>query len=321
MSVRVGINGFGRIGRSFTRAILARGEQANVELVAVNDPFGDAHTMAFLLKHDSVGRTLENEIKVDGNGFSIDGVEIKKLEEREPAEIPWGDNGVDVVIESTGLFTAREKAAAHLQGGAQRVVISAPANDADVMICMGVNDGVYDAKAHTVISNASCTTNCLAPMTRVLHERFGIEQGFITTVHAYTSDQQLQDQAVATRSGKPDLRRMRAAALSIVPNSTGAARAIGQVMPDLKGRLDGMAPRGAAPTGSITDLVAILREDVDIDAVNRAFQESSNEGSYRGVLEYTDEPLVSADIVGNASSCIFSALDTMANGRMVKVLG
>ncbi|MDQ1509338.1 MAG: hypothetical protein QOG50_1182 [Actinomycetota bacterium] len=321
MSVRVGINGFGRIGRSFTRAILARGEQANVELVAVNDPFGDAHTMAFLLKHDSVGGTIKNEIKVDGNGFSIDGAEIKKLEEREPSEIAWGDNGVDVVIESTGLFTAREKAAGHLDGGAKRVVISAPSSDADVMICMGVNDGAYDAKSHTVISNASCTTNCLAPMTRVLHERFGIEQGFITTVHAYTSDQQLQDQAVATRSGKPDLRRMRAAALSIIPNSTGAARAIGLVMPDLKGKLDGMSLRVPTPTGSITDLVAILREDVDIDAVNAAFRESSNDGSYRGVLEYSDEPLVSADIVGNASSCIFSALDTMANGRMVKVLG
>jgi glyceraldehyde 3-phosphate dehydrogenase len=321
MSVRVGINGFGRIGRSFTRAILARGEQANVELVAVNDPFGDAHTMAFLLKHDSVGGTLANEIKVDGNGFSIDGVEIKKLEAREPSEIPWGDNGVDVVIESTGLFTAREKAAEHLKGGAKRVVISAPSSDADVMICMGVNDGAYDAEAHTVISNASCTTNCLAPMTRVLHERFGIEQGLITTVHAYTSDQQLQDQAVATRSGKPDLRRMRAAALSIIPNSTGAARAIGQVMPDLKGKLDGMSLRVPTPTGSITDLVAILREDVDVEAINNAFRESSNDGSYRGVLEYSDEPLVSADIVGNASSCIFSALDTMANGRMVKVLG
>jgi glyceraldehyde 3-phosphate dehydrogenase len=321
MSVRVGINGFGRIGRSFTRAILARGEQADVELVAVNDPFGDAHTMAFLLKHDSVGGTISNEIKVDGNGFSIDGAEIKKLDVREPAEIPWGDNGVDVVIESTGLFTAREKAAAHLQGGAQRVVISAPAADADVTICMGVNDAAYDPKAHTVVSNASCTTNCLAPMARVLHERFGIEQGFITTVHAYTSDQQLQDQAVATRSGKPDLRRMRAAALSIIPNSTGAARAIGLVMPELKGKLDGSALRVPTPTGSITDLVAILRADVDADAVNDAFRAGSNDGSYRGVLEYSDEPLVSADIVGNPSSCIFSSLDTMANGRMVKALG
>jgi glyceraldehyde 3-phosphate dehydrogenase (phosphorylating) len=321
MTVRVGINGFGRIGRSFTRAILARGEQAQVELVAVNDPFGDAHTMAFLLKHDSVGRTLANEVKENDAGFSIDGKEVKKLEVKDPGEIPWGDNGVDIVIESTGLFTSREGAAGHLKGGAKRVVISAPSGDADVMICLGVNDGVYDAKAHTVISNASCTTNCLAPMTRVLHERFGIEQGLINTVHAYTSDQQLQDQAVATRSGKPDLRRMRAAALSIIPNSTGAARAIGQVMPDLKGKLDGMSLRVPTPTGSITDFVAILKEDVDTDAINAAFLAASNDSSYRGVLEYSDEPLVSADIVGNPSSCIFSSIDTMAMGRMVKVLG
>ena len=321
MAVRVGINGFGRIGRSFTRAILARGAKAGVELVAVNDPFGDAHTMAFLLKHDSVGGTLANEVKVTDSGFSIDGKDIKKLEEREPNQIPWGDNGVDVVIESTGLFTAREAAAKHLEGGAKRVVISAPSGDADAMVCMGVNDGVYDASAHTVISNASCTTNCLAPMVRVLHERFGIEQGLINTVHAYTSDQQLQDQAVASRSGKPDLRRMRAAALSIIPNSTGAARAIGQVMPELKGKLDGMSLRVPTPTGSITDFVAILREEVDVDAVNEAFRTASGDKSYRGVLEYSDEPLVSADIVGNPSSCIYSSLDTMASGPMVKVLG
>jgi glyceraldehyde 3-phosphate dehydrogenase len=321
MAVRVGINGFGRIGRSFTRAILARGEQSEVELVAVNDPFGDAHTMAFLLKHDSVGRTLKNEVKEDTNGFSIDGKLVKKLEERDPGDIPWGDNGVDIVIESTGIFTGREGAAGHLKGGAKRVVISAPSGDADAMICMGVNDGVYDPKAHTVISNASCTTNCLAPMTRVLHERFGIEQGLINTVHAYTSDQQLQDQAVATRSGKPDLRRMRAAALSIIPNSTGAARAIGTVMPALKGKLDGMSLRVPTPTGSITDFVAWLSEEVEIDAINDAFRTASNDASYRGVLEYSDEPLVSADIVGNPSSCIFSSLDTMAMGRMVKVLG
>ena len=321
MAVRVGINGFGRIGRSFTRAILARGEQSEVELVAVNDPFGDAHTMAFLLKHDSVGRTLANEVKLDDNGFSIDGKLVKKLEVREPAEIPWGDNGVDIVIESTGLFTAREGAGAHLKGGAKRVVISAPSGDADAMICMGVNDGIYDAKAHTVISNASCTTNCLAPMTRVLHERFGIEQGLINTVHAYTSDQQLQDQAVSTRSGKPDLRRMRAAALSIIPNSTVAARAIGQVMPELKGKLDGMSLRVPTPTGSITDFVAWLSKDVSVEEINEAFLTASNDASYRGVLEFSDEPLVSADIVGNPSSCIFSSLDTMAMGRMVKVLG
>jgi glyceraldehyde 3-phosphate dehydrogenase len=321
MPVRVGINGFGRIGRSFYRAILARGEQAQVELVAVNDPFGDAHTMAFLLKHDSVGGTIPNEVKESDGGFSVDGREIKKLDVRDPGEIPWGDHGVDVVIESTGLFTARDKAAGHLQGGARRVIISAPAADADVTLCLGVNDDAYDAAQHTVISNASCTTNCLAPMAKVLHDRFTIEQGFITTVHAYTSDQQLQDQAVSTRSGKPDLRRMRAAALSIIPNTTGAARAIGLVLPALKGKLDGMALRVPTPTGSITDLVATVGSSVSVDDVNRAFAEAANDASYRGVLEYSDEPLVSADIVGNPRSCIFSSLDTMANGKQVKVLG
>jgi glyceraldehyde 3-phosphate dehydrogenase len=289
--------------------------------VAVNDPFGDSHTMAFLLKHDSVGGVLPNEVAETGSGFSIDGREIKKLEEREPAEIPWADNGVDVVIESTGLFTAREKAAAHLKGGAKRVVISAPSGDADVMICMGVNDEVFDPEAHAVISNASCTTNCLAPMAKVLHDAFGIENGLITTVHAYTSDQQLQDMAVATRSGKPDLRRMRAAALSIIPNTTGAARAIGLVLPDLKGRLDGMALRVPTPTGSITDLVANLSREASVDEINAAYQASAASPKTRGVLEYSDEPLVSADIVGNPSSCIYSSLDTMANGKTVKVLG
>jgi glyceraldehyde 3-phosphate dehydrogenase len=321
MPVRVGINGFGRIGRSFYRAILARGEQAGVELVAVNDPFGDSHTMAFLLKHDSVGGTIPNEVKEIDGGFSVDGREVKKLEVKEPSEIPWGDNGVDVVIESTGLFTARDKAAAHLKGGANRVIISAPSSDADVTVCLGVNDKAYDASAHTVISNASCTTNCLAPLARVLHERFGIEQGFITTVHAYTTDQQLQDQAVASRSGKVDLRRMRAAALSIIPNTTGAARAIGLVMPDLKGKLDGMALRVPTPTGSITDLVATVKTDASVDEINRAFAEAAVDSSYRGVLTYSDEPLVSADIVGHPASCIFSSVDTMANGRQVKVLG
>jgi glyceraldehyde 3-phosphate dehydrogenase len=321
MAVRVGINGFGRIGRSFTRAILARGEQAEVELVAVNDPFGDAHTMAFLLKHDSVGGTLSHEVKESGTGFSIDGREVKKLEVREPGEIPWADNGVDVVIESTGLFTSREKAGAHLNGGAKRVIISAPAADADVTVCMGVNDEMFDAAQHTVISNASCTTNCLAPLAKVLRDSFGIERGLINTVHAYTSDQQLQDQAVATRSGKPDLRRMRAAALSIIPNSTGAAKAIGLVLPDLTGLLDGMSLRVPVPTGSITDFVAILKNPADKDAVNDAFRAASNDASYRGVLEYTDEPLVSSDIVQNSASCIYSAADTMVKDNMVKVLG
>src|SRR4051812_4634754 len=241
MTVRVGINGFGRIGRSFYRAILARGEEAKVELVAVNDPFGDSHTMAFLLKHDSVGGTIPNEVKQTDGGFSVDGKEIKKLESKDPGEIPWGDYGVDVVVESTGVFTARDAAAGHLKGGAKRVVISAPASDADVTICMGVNDDAFDAKQHTVISNASCTTNCLAPLAKVLDDTLGIEQGYITTVHAYTSDQSLQDLAQVSRKGKADLRRMRAAALSIIPSSTGAAKAIGLVLPGLKGKLDGLS--------------------------------------------------------------------------------
>jgi glyceraldehyde 3-phosphate dehydrogenase len=320
MAVRVGINGFGRIGRSFTRALLARGDKA-VELVAVNDPFGDAHTMAFLLKHDSVGGRLPNEIKETGDGFSIDGRNIKKLEEKDPGAIPWADAGVDVVIESTGLFTAREKAAGHLNGGAKRVIISGPSGDADAMICMGVNDEVFDPAKDKVISNASCTTNCLAPLAKVLNDTFGIEQGLITTVHAYTTDQQLQDQATATRSGKPDLRRMRAAALSIIPSSTGAAKAIGKVLPDLNGKLDGTSLRVPTPTGSITDLVAVLGKEASAEAINEAFLKASNDASYRGVLEYSDEPLVSADIVGNPASCIFSSLDTMSMGKMVKVLG
>jgi len=319
--IRVGINGFGRIGRSFTRALLARGDAAGIELVAVNDPMGDSATMAFLLKHDSVGGTLRNEIKSTDRGFSIDGKEIAKLEVMDPGEIPWGDEGVDIVIESTGLFTAREKAAGHLTGGAKRVVISAPSNDADAMICLGVNDAVFDPASHTIISNASCTTNCLAPMARVLNERFGIERGLMTTVHAYTSDQQLQDLAHPSRKGEPDLRRMRAAALSIIPSTTGAARAIGVVLPELKGKLDGTSLRVPTPTGSITDLTAELSADATIDDINAAFAEAAADPSYRGVLEYSDEPLVSADIVGNPASCIFSARDTMANGNFVKVLG
>ncbi|MFZ4584370.1 MAG: type I glyceraldehyde-3-phosphate dehydrogenase [Acidimicrobiia bacterium] len=320
MTVRVGINGFGRIGRSFTRALLQQ-PNAGVELVAVNDPFGDAEVMAFLLKHDSVGRTLPNEVKVDADGFSIDGKVIKKLEQKDPAEIPWGDNGVDVVIESTGVFTARDKAAGHLAGGAKRVIISAPSADADATICMGVNDDVYDASQHQVISNASCTTNCLAPLAKVLNDNFGIQQGFMTTVHAYTSDQQLQDQAAPTRSGKPDLRRMRAAALSIIPSSTGAAKAIGLVLPELQGKLNGGAMRVPTPTGSITDLTVVLDKSASADEINAAFSAAANDAKLGTVLEYSDDQLVSADIVGNPASCIFSAHDTMAAGTMAKVLG
>ena len=292
-----------------------------MELVAVNDPFGDSHTMAFLLKHDSVGGVLPNEVAETGIGFSIDGREIKKLEEREPADIPWGDNGVDVVIESTGLFTAREKAAAHLKGGAKRVVISAPSGDADVMICMGVNDEVYDADAHTVISNASCTTNCLAPMAKVLQDSFGIDNGLITTVHAYTSDQQLQDMAVASRSGKPDLRRMPRGRAVDHPEHHGRGPRDRSRAPRAQGPPGRDVAARPTPTGSITDLVANLSREASVDEVNAAFKASSESPKTRGVLEYNDEPLVSADIVGNPSSCIYSAMDTMANGKMVKVLG
>jgi glyceraldehyde 3-phosphate dehydrogenase len=321
MTVRVGINGFGRIGRSFYRALLDRGASAGVELVTVNDPFGDSETMAFLLKHDSVGGTLGNEIKVSNGGFSVDGKEVKKLDVREPAEIPWADRGVDVVIESTGVFTGRDAAAGHLQGGAKRVIISAPSGDADLTLCLGVNDDAYDPAKHTVISNASCTTNCLAPLAKVLNDRFGVEQGFMTTIHAYTSDQALQDIAQTSRSGKADLRRMRAAALSIIPASTGAAKAIGLVLPELDGKLSGTSMRVPTPVGSITDLVAVVAEGTSIADVNEAYAAASNDASYKGVLSYTEEPLVSADIVGNPASCIFSAKDTMVNGTMVKVLG
>jgi glyceraldehyde 3-phosphate dehydrogenase len=321
MTVRVGINGFGRIGRSFTRALLSRGSAAGVELVAVNDPMGDAATMAFLLKHDSVGGRLAAEVKATDAGFRVAGSDIVKLDVMDPAEIPWADQGVEVVIESTGLFTSRDQAAGHLAGGAKRVIISAPSGDADATICIGVNDQVYDATKHQVISNASCTTNCLAPLAKVLNDRFGIERGLMTTVHAYTSDQSLQDLSKPTRKGTPDLRRMRAAALSIIPSTTGAARAIGLVLPELKGRLDGTSLRVPTPTGSITDLSAVLGTEASTDDVNTAFREAAGDASYKKVLEYSDEPLVSADIVGNPASCIFSALDTMSNGNMVKVLG
>ncbi len=320
MPVRVGINGFGRIGRSFVRAILASPE-SGVELVAVNDPFGDTNVMAHLLKYDSIAGTLPQDVKATEDGIAVDGVSFRKTEEKDPASIPWGDMGVQVVVESSGIFTAREKAAAHLQGGAKKVVISAPSSDADVMICLGVNDDAYDPKSHDVISNASCTTNCLAPMARVLHDTFGIERGLVTTVHAYTSDQALVDVAQATRSGKPDLRRMRAAELSIIPNTTGAAKAIGQVVPDLKGRLDGMALRVPVPDGSITDLVAVVEKPADKEAINAAFRDAAGSSRYQRILEYTDAPLVSQDIVGNPASCVFSGLDTMANGNVVKILG
>lgn len=321
MTLRVGINGFGRIGRSFMRAILARGLMDDVTLAAINDPFGDSDVMAFLLKHDSVGGTLEHRISATEAGLDVDGFSITKFQEKDPAGIDWKSAGVDVVIESTGLFTSRETAAAHLKGGAKKVIISAPSPDADATICMGVNDEVYSRKDHDVISNASCTTNCLAPLGKVLDDALGIKSGFMTTVHAYTSDQQLQDMAAASRKGKADVRRMRAAGLSIIPSSTGAAKAIGVVLPQLAGKLDGYALRVPTPVGSITDLTVQVEKSASADEVNSLFEKASNDKSFRGVLEYTTEDLVSSDIVGNPSSCIYSSPDVMVHENSVKVLG
>jgi glyceraldehyde 3-phosphate dehydrogenase len=319
MTVRVGINGFGRIGRSFFRAMLAQGE-GDVELAAVNDPFGDTAVMAHLLKYDSVSGVLPHDVKTTDDGFAVDGQSVRKLENKDPAETPWADLGVQVVIESTGLFTSREAAAAHLTGGAKKVIISAPSGDADAMIVLGVNDDSYDPASHHVLSNASCTTNCLAPMARVLHDTLGIERGFMLTVHAYTSDQALVDVAQPTRSGKPDLRRMRAAALNVIPNTTGAAKAIGKVIPELDGKLDGMALRVPVPDGSITDLTAVVSKEASKEDINAAFRDAAGSSRYQRILEYTDKPLVSQDIVGNSHSSIFSALETMTNGNIVKIL-
>jgi glyceraldehyde 3-phosphate dehydrogenase len=321
MTVRVGINGFGRIGRSLQRVLLARGPGAGVEVAAVNEPNADAETLAFLLQYDSVAGVLDTEVKSSHNGLRVGEHDIAVSGHTEPSDIPWADHGVDVVIESSGRFRTWSAAAAHIDAGARRVVVSAPSPDADVTICVGVNDDAYDPASHTVVSNASCTTNCLAPMARVLHERFGVAQGFMTTVHAYTADQALLDEAHVSRSGRPDLRRMRAAAVSIVPTSTGASRAVGKVLPELAGRLDGTALRVPVPDGSIVDLVAVLDRETTAEEVNEAFDAAAHDKSYRGVLEYTTLPLVSHDIVGNPASCVFSARDTMADRRVAKVLG
>jgi len=321
MTIRVGINGFGRIGRSFERVLLDRSATIGIEVVALNEPNADAETLAFLLEHDSIAGALGMDVETTERGMRVGGQEIAVTHCLEPAEIPWADHEVDVVVEASGHFRTRGAATGHLNAGARRVVVSAPGRDMDLTVCMGVNDDAYNPAAHTVISNASCTTNCLAPMARVLDERFGLEQGFMTTVHAYTTDQALLDQPRGGRSGKADLRRMRAAALSIVPTSTGASRAVGEVLPHLAGRLDGIALRVPVPNGSIVDLVATLGQDTTADEVNEAFADAVHDKSYRGVVEYTTKPLVSRDIVGNPASCVFSASDTMASGRVVKVLG
>ena len=314
MSIRVGINGFGRIGRNFWRAVNAASDSdRGIEIVAAND-LGDVATMAHLLKYDTIVGTLPEPVSVSGDSIRVGDKSIKILAERDPALLPWGDLGVDVVIESTGLFTNGRKAAAHIEAGAKKVIISAPAKEEDITIVMGVNDDKYDPANHNVISNASCTTNCVAPMAKVLLENFGIVKGLMTTVHAYTQDQNLQD------GPHKDLRRARAAAINIVPTSTGAAKATSLVIPELKGKLDGYSLRVPVPDGSITDLVVELEREVTKDEVNAAFKAAA-EGSLKGILYYTEDAIVSSDIVGSPASCTFDSSITMAYGNQVKVFG
>jgi glyceraldehyde 3-phosphate dehydrogenase len=312
MTVRVGINGFGRIGRNFYRA--ARKAGADVDVVAVND-LVPPETNAHLLQFDSTLGRLDVDVRTTDDGIAVGDDSFKVFAERDPKALPWGDLGVDVVIESTGFFTSRDKAAAHLEGGAPRVIVSAPSDGADATFVVGVNDDTFDPAKDKVVSNASCTTNCFVPMVKVLDDAFGIEKGLMTTVHAYTNDQNLLDLPHS------DLRRARAAAANIVPSSTGAARATGLVLQSMKGRLDGTALRVPVPDGSITDFVGILARDVTVDEVNEAYRAAAESGPLAKVLVYTDDPIVSSDIVGSPASCTFDSKLTMAMGSLVKVLG
>ena len=311
MTIRVGINGFGRIGRNFFRAVQASG--ADIELVGVND-LTDNTTLAHLLKYDSILGRFPGEVKASADEITVGGKSFKALAERDPAALPWKDLGADVVIESTGLFTDATKAKVHADNGAKKVIISAPAKNEDVTVVMGVNHDTYDPAKHTVISNASCTTNCLAPMAKVLNDALGIERGLMTTIHAYTQDQNLQD------GPHKDLRRARAAALNIVPTSTGAAKAIGLVLPELKGKLDGFALRVPIPTGSATDLTFTAGRETSVEEVNGAVRAAA-EGPLRGIISYTEDPIVSTDIVTDPASCIFDAGLTKVIGDQVKVVG
>ena len=318
MAKRVAINGFGRIGRNFFRAYLKR--EPDFEVVALNDLASD-DVLAHMLKYDSTHGVLAAEVTHGEGELIVDGRSVRSLSERDPSALPWEELDVDVVVESTGLFTDREGAGQHLAAGASKVVISAPATDPDVTIVLGVNDEDYDPDRHDIISNASCTTNSVAPMAKILLDEFGIESGFMTTIHAYTTEQQLLDQIAMTRKGKPDLRRMRAAPQSVIPSTTGAAKATSLVIPELKGKLDGMSMRVPVPDGSVTDLVCVLDRDATVEEVNEAFRSAAGQDRWRGIVEYTDDAIVSADIVGNPHSLIVDALSTMANGRMVKVIG
>ncbi|MEI8055824.1 MAG: type I glyceraldehyde-3-phosphate dehydrogenase [Actinomycetes bacterium] len=311
MTVRVGINGFGRIGRNFYRALAAQG--ADVEIVAVND-LTDNATLAHLLKYDSILGRLGGDVKATEDAILVDGKKIVALAQRDPAQLPWGDLGVDVVIESTGFFTDAAKAAGHIAGGAKKVIISAPAKGEDATIVMGVNHNIYDPANHHIISNASCTTNCLAPMAKVLNDEFGIVKGLMTTIHAYTNDQVILDYPHS------DLRRARAAAINIIPTSTGAAKAIGLALPELKGKLDGFALRVPVPTGSATDLTATLKREVTRDEINAAMKAAAD-GPLKGILEYTEDPIVSSDIVTSPASCIFDSGMTTVIGDTAKILG
>jgi glyceraldehyde 3-phosphate dehydrogenase (phosphorylating) len=311
VTIRVGINGFGRIGRNYFRALLEQG--ADVEIVAVND-LGDTATTAHLLKYDTILGRLKAEVSHTADSITVDGTTFTVLSERDPADIPWGDLGVDIVVESTGIFTKRPDAAKHLAGGAKKVLISAPAKEEDITIVLGVNQDAYDPAQHHVISNASCTTNCVAPLAKVLDENFGIVKGLMTTVHAYTNDQRILD------FPHKDLRRARAAAENIIPTTTGAAKATALVLPQLKGKLDGIAMRVPVPTGSVTDLVVTLEREVTKDEVNAAYLKAS-EGQLKGLLVYSTDPIVSSDIVSTPASCTFDSPLTMAAGDQVKVIG
>jgi len=313
MGVKVGINGFGRIGRNFFRAAKHLGK--DWDFVAVND-ITDSRTLAHLLTYDSVLGRFDGEVGVSQNGILVNGDELRVIAERDPAKLPWKELGAQVVIESTGLFTDREQADKHIAAGAEKVIISAPAKGEDLTVVLGVNDDAYDPAAHNVISNASCTTNCVAPMAKVLDDAFGIEQGFMTTIHAYTNDQAILDMP------HKDLRRARAAAVNIIPTSTGAAKAAGLVLPHLKGKLDGLAMRVPVPDGSVTDLVATLKRAATVEEINAAFKAASESGSLAGGrLVYTEDPIVSSDIVGSPASCTFDALSTMAMGDVAKIVG
>ena len=310
MTTRVGINGFGRIGRNFFRAALEQG--ADIEIVAVND-LTDNKTLAHLLKYDSITGRFQGEVSYDDEGIVVNGKHIKVLAQRNPADLPWGELGVEVVVESTGFFTDGEKAKAHLDAGAKKVVISAPAKNVDGTFVMGVNEDKYDGATMNIVSNASCTTNCLAPLAKVLEENFGIERGIMTTIPSYTGDQRVLD------APHKDLRRARAAALNMIPTKTGAAQAVALVLPELEGKFDGLAVRVPTPTGSLTDLTFIAKKEVSVEAVKAAVKAAA-EGELKGVLEYTEDPIVSSDIVGDPHTSIFDATETKVIGNLVKVL-